>query len=297
MSTSPLLSLDRLVAAGTLFLHDCVLSPAVLSSKLEDDAGWSLFCPKQLLPLELHTEASTTPSKSRKKSKTARLLENLTLLCKHLFLRATWRCLEDGKGFLLRIYLIPVDLPGFQSQVIKPAMRMSREKAAEKLSKALREVLAETVVNERRWRGEMEGPSVERTVLDAAEVRFLDPFSGVPVAETNAQTHESLFSVWNSLESPTPCEIDCDEATREILEDALHSIGPPGLQSPLYGASLCPPLHPLYSGLWRAHRVSATLALEAVGERAGAAEDQGRDIRFVSPFRWDRNAILRGRSL
>jgi hypothetical protein len=73
-------------------------------------------------------------------------------------------------------------------------------------------------------------------VLDAAEVR--DAHRAWTSSTWSAQTHESLFSVWNSLASPAPYELAAvDGYARALLDDALALPGPTGLRSTLYRAS------------------------------------------------------------
>lgn len=127
-------SFSRIIPAGTIFLphhHSDDLSPTLATD------GWT-----RLSPTLLHERPSETSSPSDDivaRAQTARLLVYILDMSSSLQLRATVKLLDQGA--LLRIYLVPIDLP----ELATPMLRDRRSVPSATQAMALGEIVCNRV--------------------------------------------------------------------------------------------------------------------------------------------------------
>jgi hypothetical protein len=161
MASDAVLALDRLVPAGSVRLEACHVHAQASNAAVTAADGWSAFARGALV-------ASGVPAGARR-SASSRLLEDLELLAKLAFLRATYMPVATSDVVLVRVYLVPVDLPGLQSKCLSSAAKADRHKRAAACRRALAEVLAVTSTSPEQWGGDP-SPAGDARVLDGAEV-------------------------------------------------------------------------------------------------------------------------------
>ncbi|GAA5878684.1 hypothetical protein JCM16303_002170 [Sporobolomyces ruberrimus] len=259
---TPSLPLDRLFPAGTCVLCQHCLNPAIEPEIAKD--GWFTYSKDLLVPnpreddLTFGTplasdEPSQTPSKGKKRGRTQgkkgsqankkakvvvdKTLDNLTLCQDALVLRATARA--AGSDVVLRIYIVPEDLP--ELDAIQTKGRLKRPP-----SSTLRSVFQSIRCHPGEWNGVLAGEGVSRWTDERDGRSLLEMFHGIEVpGEGSFEDVEALEEVkdriWLALsEQPEDIKTDLFPYQRASVAKMLaRELAPSTSISPYYIALPC----------------------------------------------------------
>jgi hypothetical protein len=241
-----ILALDRVLPAGTILVHSCRrLSSDAKPSKIQSD-GWLEWTPGVFLQLDDNKplgknedsvgDHQPPPLKKLKRSgkqqalsssKPVSLLAAVDFLARYSFIRATYKhsdvprtadpsssTFDAPRDLVIRIYVVPIDLPGFRTTVLSRRPGLRSKEVVPKSKRMLLRLFSTLDSSPDVWSG-----------------------TAIPTSSSYSSSPPSLYEIFNSLESPRPDQDiyqGLDDNIVELLEAALSPSPPAGMKTVLY---------------------------------------------------------------